>query len=109
MQSTTNKDTKTGTLSAGVAADIDLDTSGSKNILVVVENTGGTNAITSVVVKMSPDGTAWGTNTAAGAAFGTIAANSDKPLEMEGVAFQKLRLTLTSTSGTTYRVTIRGT
>jgi len=100
---------RTGTLAAATPADVDFDVSNSRRVCLIIENTGVTNALNTTVVKVSADGTNFGTNTAAGTAIGSIAASGIALFEISDVAFKTLRLTLTSTSGTTYRVTMRGT
>lgn len=110
MQGTTSKVETSGTINAGGSADVDIDTSGAKSLCIIIKNTGGTNAITSVTVKKSPLGTLFATDSALGTAIGSIAANTVAPvIELTDVAFQKLRLTLASTSGTTFSVEVRGT
>lgn len=109
MESTANKDQQSLTLAAGVAGSLTFDTTGSKQLTLVIENTGASNAIGTTVVAKSPDGTIFGTDTALGTAIGSIAASGSVLVELTDVAFQKLKLTFTSASGSTVRVTLRGT
>lgn len=99
----------TGTLAAGTPANVDFEVGNSRRLTIIIENTGVTNALTTTVVKKSADGTNFGTDSALGTAIGSIAASGSSLVELTDVAFKTLRLTLTSTSGTTYRVTLRGT
>lgn len=108
MESTANKDQQTATLAAGVATPLTFDTSGSKSLTLVIENTGSSNAIGTTTVAKSPDGTIFGTDSALGTAIGSIAASGSVLVEITDVAFQKLKLTFTSASGSTARVTLRG-
>lgn len=108
MESTANSSQQTLTLAAGVAGALTFDTSGAKQLTLVIENTGVTNAIGTTVVTKSPDGTIFGTDSALGTAIGSIAASGSVLVEITDVAFQKLKLTFTSTSGSTVRVTLRG-
>jgi hypothetical protein len=108
MESTANQSQQTLTLAAGVAGALTFDTSGSKSLALVIENTGA-NAVGTTVATVSPDGTIYGTNSAIGTAIGSIAAGASALVEITDVAFQKIKLTFTSASGSTVRVTLRGT
>jgi len=98
-----------GTLEAATPADVDFDVSNSRSVCLIIENTGVSNALGTTVVKKSADGTNFGTDSALGTAIGSIAASGIVLVELTDVAFKTLRLTLTSTNGTTYRLTMRGT
>lgn len=108
MISTSNKTARELTLEAGVAQQLALDVSGSARVCVVIENTGGSNSIDTLTIERSPDGEVFATDSSA-ASLAPIAAGADALLELSRNASKLLRLTLTSTSGTTARVTLRGT
>lgn len=97
-----------GTLAAGVATDVDLAVRGASRVTVVLKNTGGSNAIGTVVVQKSPLGALFGTDAALGAAIGAVAAGAAALIELDGAPLETLRLTLTSAGGTTYAIEVRG-
>lgn len=101
--------TVTGTLSAGVAADIDLKVGTCRSVQIHLENTGGTNAIGTVNVFESPDGANFAEDTAAGTAIGSVAASTKKPIvRSDADGLSVIRIRLTSSSGTTYKIVMNG-
>jgi hypothetical protein len=95
--------TRTVTLAAGVAQDVDLPIEGARNWVVIVKNTGGANAVTAATVARSPLGTLFGPATALSTGIPLAAGDA---LEILGDAepVTTLRLRLTSTSGTTVSI-----
>lgn len=95
------------TLAAGVAQSVDLPINGAHNWLAVVKNTGGANAITAMTVASSPLGTLFedassvtsGIPITPGSAI--CARGTNEPATT-------VRLTLTSTSGTTVSIEAGG-
>lgn len=108
MISTANKAAHELTLEAGVALPLTLDVSGSGSVCVVIENTGGANSIDTLTIERSPDGSVYASDSSA-ASLAPIAAGANALHEHAHNSSKLLRLTLTSTSGTTARVTLRGT
>lgn len=102
-------DVLTGTL-VGAAATVvaEYDVRDVTRFGLLIENTGNTNAIGTVEVFKSFDGTHYGPADAATSAL-SIAHDDGATVEFDDVAFTKLRVRLTSASGTTYRLTARGT
>lgn len=101
--------TDSGTIDAGVPKVLDvIDMGGAKSVTIVIKNTGGSNAINSTVVEYSPLGDEYAADTALGVAIGSAAAGAKKLLQGADLSFQKLRITLNSTSGTTYKIELRG-
>lgn len=96
------KFTRTVTLAAGVAQDVDLPIDGAHDWCVVVSNTGA-NAVTAATVARSPLGTLFGPATALSTGIPLAAGDA---LEILGDAepVTTLRLRLTSTSGTTVSI-----
>jgi hypothetical protein len=99
--------TKAGiSLAAGVATDVDVPIDGAADWQVIVKNTGSTNAVTALSVTRIPltlPGPAESVSTGIPLAHGDSLriAGSREPLSV-------LRLTLTSTSGTTVSVEAGG-
>lgn len=102
-------DAVTGTL-AGAAATVvaEYDVRDVTRFGLLIQNTGNTNAIGTVEVFKSFDGTNYGPADAATTGL-AIAHDDGAVLEFSDVAFTKLRVRLTSASGSTYRLTARGT
>jgi hypothetical protein len=120
------KNAVTGTLAAGVAADVDIPTLGASRLAIVVKNTGGSNAIGTVALLKSPRGGLFeppvflttiasrdaprvGMSTsaatpAATALIGSLAVGASALVELTDLMCQTVRLTLTSASGSTYAV-----
>ena len=99
--------TKTITLAAGVAQDVHVPIDGARAWCIVVKNTGATNDVTALSLYRSPLGTLFGPATAVTA--GIPLAHGDA-LEVRGEhePLTTLRLTLTSTSGTTVSLEAAG-
>jgi hypothetical protein len=99
--------TATATLAAGVATEIDLNLNGSTNWTIVLRNTGG-NAVTALTVAVSPLGTLFeaaasittGIPLAGGTSLAAIVGSSEPA--------RTVRLTATSTVGTTVSVEALG-
>ena len=100
----------TGTLAAGVAGVVTLDLSTARRIAVTIANTGVTNAIGTTVISRACAETAldYATDTQIGVDIGSIALSSVASFEIDGNAMRWLKVTMTSASGSTYRVTLRG-
>lgn len=96
-----------GDLAAATPTTVDVPISGAKNWRVIVKNTGDTNAITALTYALSPLGTLFGP--AHSAPAGIPLAHGDT-LEIEGQnePCKTLRLTLTSTSGSSYAIEAGG-
>jgi len=75
---------------------------------LLVQNTGNTNAIGTIEVFKSFDGTNYGPADTATSTL-AIAHDDGATIEFDDVVFTKLRVRLTSASGTTYQLTARGT
>jgi hypothetical protein len=98
------KNAVTGTLAAGVAADVDIPTLGASRLAIVVKNTGGSNAIGTVALLKSPRGGLFVQDAAATALIGSLAVGASALVELTDLMCQTVRLTLTSASGSTYAV-----
>jgi len=92
------------TLVAGVALAIDLPVDGATNALYVVKNTGA-NPVTAMSVARAPLGVAELIETAVAVVTGIpLAAGASLPVQLTSEPITTLRITLTSTSGTTVRI-----
>lgn len=98
-----SKTIPTTTLAAGVPQDVDIEMNGAPNWCIVVKNTGGANNLTALTVARSPLGNLFGPATAAPAGI-PLAPGATLELRSEREPLTKVRLTLTSTSGTTVRI-----
>lgn len=93
----------TTTLAAGVPQDVDIETNGAPDWCIVVKNTGGVNDVTALTVARSPLGNLFGPATAAPSGI-PLAPGATLEVRGEREPLTKVRLTLTSTSGTTVRI-----
>jgi len=92
-------------LVAGVALAIDLPVEGSRDWLFVLKNTGTTNAVTAMTIARYPLGTAEiGEDPVTVSTGIPLAAGAALPIEATREPVAALRVTLTSTSGTTVRI-----
>ena len=89
-------------LAAGVAQEIDLDMNGARDWAIVVKNT-GSNPVTAATLRRSPLGDTFGPQAALPAGVPLAAGDSLEVLG-ENEPLTTLRVTLTSTSGTTVRI-----
>ena len=101
------KYTTTLTLTAGQAQSVDLPINGARNWMAVVKNTGGANAITAMTVASSPLGTLFEDATTITSGI-PIAAGGALGVRGAGEPATTVRLTLTSTSGTTVSIECGG-
>lgn len=93
------------TLAPGVALDIDIPVDGARDWCFILKNTGSTNAVTAMTVARYPLGTAEIGEDPASVSTGIpLAAGDALPVEGAGEPVTALRVTLTSTSGTTVRL-----
>ena len=96
---------KDHTLVAGVALDIDIPVDGARDWLFVLKNTGSTNSVTAMTVARYPLGTAEIGEDPVSISTGIpLAAGDALPIEATREPVTTLRVTLTSTSGTTVRI-----
>lgn len=92
------------TLPAGVAVDIDLPVSGARDWMFAMKNT-GSNAVTAMTVARYPLGTgSIGEDPVSISTGIPLAAGDALPIEATREPITTLRVTLTSTSGTTVRI-----
>lgn len=94
-----NAETQTKTLAAATPVNFDFGALGARRARIVIRNTGA-QSITAVAVGVSPAGTYFGDITPVTSAVGTIAASSSAMIDVP-VCGTTLRVTLTSTSGST--------
>lgn len=99
--------TKDLTLAAGVAQDVDVPIDGAESWSVVVKNTGSTNDVTALTLAHSPLGVLFSPAVAAPSGI-PLAAGVTLLIEGEHEPMKYLRLTLTSTSGTTVSIEAGG-
>lgn len=95
-------------LDPGVPKSFVIDTYGATTIGLVIGNAGGSNAIDTVLIEKSPLGNKYGPDTAYGTAIGSIAANTNALAQISAKGFTKVRVTLTSSSGTSYEIETKG-
>lgn len=100
--------TATATLAAGVATDIDLNLNGSTNWTIVLRNTGGSNAVTAVSIAVSPLGAIFEAAAAITTGLPLAANTSLAAIVGSSEPARTVRLTVTSTSGTTVSVEALG-
>lgn len=81
---------------------IDVDDRATK-LAILIKNVGA-NAVTTTLFERSPTGTLYATDSTTGSALGTPGAGATGFAEIAVTACRKVRLTLTSTSGTTVSV-----
>jgi hypothetical protein len=99
---------QTGSIAAGGSTAVTLDLRPFSKVSVVIKNTGA-NAISSTTVEKAPKGNEYGSDTAATAAIGSIAAGGKALLEITDVSFSHLKLTLANAAGgTSYSVEYSG-
>lgn len=91
------------TLAAGVALEVDVDIAGARDWCIILKNTGGVNAVTAVTVERSPLGGIFGPATALPAGV-PLAAGASLEFRGQNEPLTTLRLTITSTSGTTVQI-----
>jgi len=93
------------TLAPGVALDIDIPVDGARDWCFILKNTGDTNAVTAMTVARYPLGSAEIGEDAVSVSTGIPLASGDAlPIEGTSEPVTTLRVTLTSTSGTTVRI-----
>ena len=93
------------TLVAGVAKVIDLPVDGARDWRFVLKNTGATNAVTAMTIARYPLGSGELGEDAASVTTGIpLAAAASLPIVGTNEPIITLRVTLTSTSGTTVRI-----
>jgi hypothetical protein len=99
----------TGTLAAGVATEVaNIPCDGMRSLRVVINNTGVTNAIGTTLLEYSADGTYFAPDPNVGTAVGSMGASTGAALiEVAELSAKFVRVTLTSTSGSTYAVGYR--
>jgi hypothetical protein len=93
-----------GTLTAAVAASVDIPVLGYARATLVISNTGASNAIGTNELLLSPDGSTFSENTAFESACGSIAAEGTALVEIEGLCAKTLRVRMTSSSGSSYTI-----
>lgn len=98
---------KTLTLAPGVAQDVDVPIDGARAWCVVVKNTGPTNDVTALSLYRLPLGNLAGPATAVTAGI-PLASGASLEVRGENEPLTTLRLTLTSTSGTTVSLEAAG-
>ncbi len=96
-------DTADVTLAAGVANTIDIPCNTFGRASLLIKNAGA-NTIGTLTVGESPNGTLFGTLTPIGTAIGSLAAGASKMVQLDGLTCKTLRVTGTSTSGSTMTV-----
>lgn len=94
----------TGTLAAGVATDVDIDINCATNWVIVLRNTGLVNTITALTVARSPLGTYFSAAVAVTTGIPLATSTSLTGINGLGEPIRTLRLTITSTGGTTYAI-----
>ena len=100
-----SKYAKDHTLAAGVALDIDIPVDGARDWLFVLKNTGSTNAVTAMTIARYPLGPdSIGEDPVAVSTGIPLAAGSALAIDATREPVTTLRVTLTSTSGTTVRI-----
>lgn len=93
------------TLPAATPVDIDIPVDGARDWMFVLKNTGPTNAVTAMTVARYPLGTAEIGEDPVSISTGIpLAAGDALPIEATREPVTTLRVTLTSTSGTTVRI-----
>lgn len=92
------------TLAAGVATDIDIAINGATNWTLVLRNTGATNAVTALTIAVSPLGTLFEAAASVTTGIPLAASTSLAAIVGSNEPCLTVRLTLTSTSGTTVSV-----
>lgn len=90
-----------GTVAASGTKVVTLDPGGAATVGLVIKNTGAAD-IDSVTIEKSPLGNLYGPDTTLGTTVGTIAAGASKLLQISAKGFASIRITLVSTTGTTY-------
>lgn len=95
--------TRDVTLAAGVAQDVDLPIDGAHDWAIVAKNTGDTNDVTAATLARSPLGALFGPATALPAGI-PLAPGDALEILGENEPLTTLRVTFTSTSGTTVRI-----
>ena len=93
------------TLAPGVALDIDIPVDGARDWMFALKNTGATNDVTAMTVARYPLGTGEIGDDPVSVSTGIpLAAGAALPIEGTSEPVTTLRVTLTSTSGTTVRI-----
>lgn len=92
------------TLSAGVATTVDVPIDHARDWSIVVTNTGGTNAVTALTVAVSPLGTRFEAPASVSSGIPLAAGASLAAIRGQGEPVKTVRLSLTSTSGTTVAI-----
>lgn len=100
--------TRAGTLAPATPASVDFNTEGKHVACLVLSNTGA-NPLTTTAVYKSPLANLYAEDPVATAGIGTIAPGVTRLVELADMAFDRLRLTMTSTLGTTYTIECRST
>lgn len=105
----------TGTLGAGASTELlgatGIDITLEDDVSFILHNTGVTNAIGTLAVYWSndPTGTLWSVADAdVVAGFSSIAQSSSFGFERRGVVRRRMRIVVTSASGTTYALHVMG-
>lgn len=101
------KYTTTLTLAAGTPQSVDVPVNGAQNWVIVVKNTGATSAITTMTVASSPLGSTFEDATSITSGI-PIAAGGALAIRGANEPVTTVRVTLTSTSGTTVTVEAGG-
>lgn len=100
-------ESKTVALAAGEATDTDFDVSAYRRVMIVCRNTGA-NAIGTAAVSLSPAGTYFSAVSPVGTAVGSTASGASSKLVDLPVAAKTLRVTLTSSSGSSAVIEVCG-
>lgn len=100
-------ESKTVALAAGEATDTDFDVSAYRRVMIVFRNTGA-NAIGTAAVSLSPAGTYFSAVSPVGTAVGSTASGASSKLVDLPVAAKTLRVTLTSSSGSSAVIEVCG-
>jgi hypothetical protein len=95
-------------LAAATARDFTIPLYGSSRVSIAVKNTGGTNAIETCTVHVSPLGALEGEVTAASTALATLAVGVCKVAALDAGPLASVRLRVTSASGSTVSIEVRG-
>lgn len=99
------EETRTATLAAATPQNFDIECGAQQRLCVIVKNTGGANNVTALSILKSPVGGLY----REAASVPSLAPGVSLLIEDENTAYQKLRITLESTTGTTVQIDIRVT
>lgn len=102
------KEVASSTLAAATPISVVILTLGAATIGLVISNTGGTNPIDTVTIEKSPLGNLYGPDTALGTAVGSTTAGGQALVQISARGFASVRVTLTSTLGTSYALEAQG-